>query len=182
MKTNYTIQFTGLSGAGKTTLSKAIHKYLSSNGDSIELLDGDEYRDMQKDKLTFSKEHRDININSVGILTYYLNKNSINVINATISPYKSIRDWNRQLIEKDGCNFFHIHCTCDIETLRERDTKGLYKLNDITLTGVNDPYEIPDNADMYIDTSVHSQDACVLNILLELRRQNIVPNSGTFLI
>ncbi len=143
MTTGFTIWFTGLSGAGKSTISAIIERELRERGSMVEVLDGDVVRTHLSKGLGFSKEDRDTNIRRIGWVCQVLTRNGVVAIAAAISPYRAIRDEVREQIGR----FVEVYMECPIETLAERDVKGLYKqalagkLDNFT--GVSDPYEPP---------------------------------------
>ena len=146
-KKGFTLWMTGLSGAGKTTLTTALIKKLHERGISIEVLDGDEVRTNLSKGLGFSKEDRDTNVRRIGYVSRLLSRNGVGVITAAISPYRSIRDEIRRATEADGAAFIEVYVKCPIAVLAVRDVKGLYKkalAGEIKeFTGVSDPYEEP---------------------------------------
>jgi adenylyl-sulfate kinase len=143
MTTGFTIWFTGLSGAGKSTISAIVDRELRERGLMVEVLDGDVVRTHLSKGLGFSKEDRDTNIRRIGWVCQVLTRNGVVAIAAAISPYRAIRDEVREQIGR----FVEVYMECPIETLAERDVKGLYrqalagKLDNFT--GVSDPYEPP---------------------------------------
>src|SRR5918996_51557 len=140
----FTIWFTGLSGAGKTTLAAALAAELANRGLKVEILDGDEVRTNLSKGLGFSKEDRDTNIRRIGYVAHLLTRNGVVAITAAISPYRAIRDEVRARI---GRGFVEVYAKCPLETLITRDVKGLYQralAGEIKeFTGVSDPYEEP---------------------------------------
>jgi adenylyl-sulfate kinase len=143
MTPGFTIWFTGLSGAGKSTISAIVDRELRERGYMVEVLDGDVVRTHLSKGLGFSKEDRDTNIRRIGWVCQVLTRNGVVAIAAAISPYHAIRDEVREQIGR----FVEVYMECPIETLAERDVKGLYKqalagkLDNFT--GVSDPYEPP---------------------------------------
>src|ERR1041385_8597808 len=127
MRQGFTLWFTGLSGAGKTTLTQAIVPSLRERGLPVEVLDGDEVRTNLSKGLGFSKEDRDTNIRRIGYVSRLLSRNGVGVIASAISPYRDVRDEVRQSITSDGSEFIEVYVQCPIEVLVERDVKGLYK-------------------------------------------------------
>src|SRR6187397_1603965 len=123
----FTLWMTGLSGAGKTTLTNALVKELHERGVSIEVLDGDEVRTNLSKGLGFSKEDRDTNIRRIGFVARLLARNGVVAIGAAISPYASTRDEVRAAAAKDGVQFVEVHAHATIDALAARDVKGLYK-------------------------------------------------------
>lgn len=148
----FTIWFTGLSGAGKSTVSAIVEKALRAKGLKVEVLDGDVVRTHLSKGLGFSKEDRDTNIRRIGWVCEVLSRNGVAAIAAAISPYREIRDEVRSKIP----NFVEVYMHCPVEVLAERDIKGLYKkalAGEIkNFTGVDDPYEPPLNPDVTCST------------------------------
>ncbi len=143
-----TIWFTGLSGAGKSTITGELVPMLHARGCKVEVLDGDVVRTNLSKGLGFSKEDRDINIRRIGFVCHLLSRNGVIAIAAAISPYKHVRDENRALIK----DFVEVYVSASLDTLVKRDVKGLYKkalAGEIKeFTGVSDPYEAPDNPEV----------------------------------
>src|SRR6185295_4155925 len=180
----FTLWMTGLSGAGKTTLTTQLVGELRNHGLSIEVLDGDEVRTNLSKGLGFSKEDRDTNIRRIGYVSRLLSRNGVGVITAAISPYRAIRDEVRRSIEADGALFIEVYVQCPIAVLAERDVKGLYKkalAGEIKeFTGVSDPYEEPLNPEVIVKTDSESIEESANRIIgaLEarglLRREQLV--------
>ena len=174
----FTLWMTGLSGAGKTTLTNALVKELHERRVSIEVLDGDEVRTNLSKGLGFSKEDRDTNVRRIGYVSRLLSRNGVGVITAAISPYRSIRDEIRKATEADGAAFVEVYVKCPITVLAERDVKGLYKkalAGEIKeFTGVSDPYEEPlaPAVIVYTDRETVSQSA--RRILRELEQRGLL--------
>jgi len=164
----FTIWFTGLSGAGKSTLSEAIERRLKQHGYKVEILDGDIVRTHLSKGLGFSREDRDTNIKRIGFVCSLLTRNDVICISAAISPYREAREWARKEIK----NFVEVYVKCPIDVCRKRDVKGLYKLVDegkITgFTGIDDPYEEPENPEVIIETDKETQEESVAHILARL--------------
>ncbi len=165
-----TMLFTGLSGAGKTTVSKAVVQDLKKRGYIIERLDGDVVRQHLTADLGFSKEDRDKNIRRVGYVAHLLTRNKVIVLMANIAPYRAIRDEIRQLIG----DYLEVYVKCPIEICEERDIKGLYKKAKkgeiLNFTGVNDPYEEPTNPELVLETdkeTIEESKNKVINLLIE---------------
>src|SRR5689334_22260527 len=164
----FTIWFTGLSGAGKSTLSEIIEQRLRARGRNVEILDGDVVRTHLSKGLGFSKEDRDTNIKRIAFVCGLLSRNGVICISAAISPYREAREWARTEIG----NFVEVYVKCPIEVCRERDVKGLYKLVDEGkikgFTGVDDPYEEPENPELVIETNKESVEESVNRIFAKL--------------
>jgi sulfate adenylyltransferase len=177
-KQGFTVFFTGLSGAGKSTISKVLLiRLLEIGGRPVTLLDGDIVRKNLSSELGFSKEHRDLNIRRIGFVANEITKNGGIAICAPIAPYQSIRNEVRTLIEQHG-GFILIHIATPIEICEERDRKGLYAkaregiVKDFT--GISDPYEAPHDADIEIDTSDNTPDEAAQMVLLHLEHQGYI--------
>jgi adenylylsulfate kinase len=166
--TGFTIWFTGLSGAGKSTLSSAIEERLRAIGRNVEVLDGDIVRTHLSKGLGFSREDRNTNIQRIAFVCSLLTRNGVVCIAAAISPYREARDWARNEIG----NFVEVYIKCPIDVCRQRDVKGLYKLADegkITgFTGVDDPYEEPENPELVVETDKETIEESVKRIFSKL--------------
>ena len=164
----FTIWFTGLSGAGKSTLAEALEQRLQAYGRNVEILDGDEVRTHLSKGLGFSREDRDTNIKRIAFVCGLLTRNGVACISAAISPYRETRAWAREHIG----NFVEIYVKCPLEVCRQRDVKGLYKLVDegkIThFTGVDDPYEEPEQPELVIESAKETLSESVTRILTRL--------------
>jgi adenylyl-sulfate kinase len=168
------IWFTGLSGAGKTTITDALVPELRARGERVEVLDGDVVRTNLSKGLGFSREDRDTNIARIAFVADLLARNGVTVIVAAISPYRSTRDDARALIEKNA-RFVEVHVAPPLDTCIERDVKGLYKkaiAGELKgFTGISDPYEEPLSPEARIDTSNVSVDEAVRTLLGLLERE-----------
>ena len=167
----FTIWFTGLSGAGKSTLAEVVEQRLKANGQRVEVLDGDVVRTHLSKGLGFSREDRDTNIKRIAFVCSLLTRNGVVCISAAISPYREARAWARQEIG----NFVEVYVKCSIDVCRQRDVKGLYKLVDEgkikNFTGVDDPYEEPEQPELVIETdkeTVQKSVDCIFSKLVEL--------------
>jgi len=156
--------FTGLSGAGKSTIAEALAPALRARGRRVEILDGDVVRTHLSRGLTFSREDRDTNVQRIGFVAHLLQRNGALVITAAISPFRATRDWVRALTP----DFFEIHVATPLEVCEQRDVKGLYKkarAGEIPLfTGVSDPYEPPLSPEITLPTQELSVDQSVARI------------------
>ena len=181
----FTVWFTGLSGAGKTTLAQALVGELGRQGLRLEVLDGDEVRTNLSKGLGFSKEDRDTNIRRIGYVSRLLARNGVGVIAAAISPYRSVRDEVRQAIEAEGAVFVEVFVKCPIDVLAERDVKGLYKkalAGEIKkFTGVSDPYEEPFDPEVVIETDREGIAASATKMIQALEKRLLLPVSYTML-
>ena len=168
MQKGVTIWLTGLSGAGKTTISKMLEEKVKKYRNNVEILDGDIIRENLSKGLTFSKEDRDTNIRRIGFVAHLLTRNNVVVIIAAISPYKSVRDENKKLIK----NFVEVHVNASVEECARRDVKGLYKkafAGEIKeFTGVSDPYEAPENPEVVCDTENETVEESANKIIVKL--------------
>ncbi|HEV2757359.1 MAG TPA: adenylyl-sulfate kinase [Actinomycetota bacterium] len=166
------IWFTGLSGSGKTTIAHKVEEILLDADVPIEILDGDVVRENLSKGLGFSKEDRDTNIRRIAFVAHLLQRNGTFVITAAISPYREIRDEARAMIK----DFVEVYADAPIEVCEERDVKGLYakaRAGEIKgFTGVDDPYEAPENAEVVCDTAnetVEQSAQKVIDKLVELK-------------
>ena len=152
-----TVFLTGLSGAGKSTIADALVAGLEAEGRPVTVLDGDVVRTHLSSELTFSREHRDLNIRRIGWVAGEIVKHGGTVVVAAIAPYEEARQEARTLVEKHG-RFLLVHVATPLEVCEQRDVKGLYakaRAGQIPeFTGVSDPYEPPSRAEVVIDTSV----------------------------
>ncbi|HJZ45513.1 MAG TPA: adenylyl-sulfate kinase [Roseiflexaceae bacterium] len=167
--TGFTIWFTGLSGAGKSTISAIVERELRALGCKVEVLDGDIVRTQLSKGLGFSKEDRDTNIRRIGWVCEVLSRNDVTAIAAAISPYRAVRDEIRERIP----NFFEVFVDVPLEVAIQRDTKGLYKkalAGEIKgFTGVDDPYEPPLDPELVIRTDTETPEQSASRILSALR-------------
>ncbi|KAM9994061.1 hypothetical protein ACTFIZ_012023 [Dictyostelium cf. discoideum] len=177
-KQGFTVFFTGFSGSGKSTIANALNEALLEDGSrSITLLDGDVVRTFLSSELGFSKEHRDLNIKRIGFVASEISKAGGIAICAPIAPYSGARKFARDLITPNG-GFIEIHISTPIETCEKRDRKGLYaKVRSGQLkgfTGIDDPYETPENPELRIDTTHTSVKDAILLILNHLRTEGYI--------
>ena len=171
----FTLWFTGLSGAGKSTLAQFLTPVLVKRGCKVEVLDGDEVRENLSKGLGFSKEDRDTNIRRIGYVANLLSRNGVAAITAAISPYRAIRD---EVRKNAKAPFVEVYVTAELDVLEERDTKGLYKKARAGIiknfTGISDPYEDPENAEVTVDTGTESIEQSAEKILAFLRSNGLI--------
>lgn len=177
----FTLWFTGLPSAGKSTLAHLVAQELQQRGRSVEVLDGDLVRQRLGKGLGFSKEDRDENIRRIGLVCRLLSRHGVAAIAAAISPYRAVRDEVRAAI----CDFVEVYVKASLETCIRRDCKGLYKkalAGDIeNFTGVDDPYEPPFNAELTIETEKETPQQSVACIMAKLQELGYVePAPGPF--
>src|ERR687887_644753 len=159
---------TGLPGSGKTTIAKALYPKLKELAFKVELLDGDTVRKELSPELGFTKQDRETHARRVVYLCKLLSRNGIISIVCLISPYREFRRYARAEINTDN-NFYEVYVKCSLETCIRRDPKGLYKkalLGEIKdLTGLQDPYEEPENPEIIVNTERQSLEECI-NVIL----------------
>ncbi len=168
MDKGFILWFTGLSGSGKTTISKALELELKGRGCKVEILDGDVVRTNLSKGLGFSKEDRDTNIRRIGFVANLLSRNGIVAITAAISPYRAVRDEIRAM----ETNFVEVYVKAPLEVCEARDVKGLYakaRAGEIKgFTGVDDAYEEPLNPEIICYTERESVEDSVKKVLSKL--------------
>lgn len=170
-----TLWFTGLSGAGKTTVSQGVELELKKRGCPVEVLDGDVVRTHLSQGLGFSKEDRDINVHRIGFVASLLSRHQVIVIVSAISPYRETREKVRQMTE----NFVEVYVKASLETCEDRDVKGLYakarsgKIKGFT--GIDDPYEEPINPEIICNTEQESIDESVVKVIHYLEKMGYIP-------
>lgn len=178
----FTIFFTGLSGAGKSTIANVLRvKLLEMGGRPVTLLDGDIVRKHLSSELGFSREHRDINIRRIGFVASEITKNGGVAICAPIAPYDVVRKELRAMIQPLG-GFVLVHLSTPLAICESRDRKGLYAKARTGLipqfTGVSDPYEAPGDAEVVIDTTDLTPEEAAQEIFLHLQRQGFIGVNG----
>ena len=171
-----TLWFTGLSGAGKSTIAQIVESELRERGYKVEVLDGDVVRTNLSKGLGFSKEDRDTNIRRIAFVADLLSRNGVVAITAAISPYREIRDEARELM---GDRFIEIYVKASVEECARRDVKGLYEkamrgeLKEFT--GVSDPYEEPLDPELVCDTETESPEESAAKVIAFLEARVKVP-------
>jgi adenylyl-sulfate kinase len=178
----FILWFTGLSGAGKSTISERLVAIFRERGYKVELLDGDEIRTHLSKGLGFSKEDRDTNIRRIGWVARVLARNGVIAITAAISPYAEIRNEIRGTVEDEGrAKFVEVYAYAPLEALVERDVKGLYKkalAGEIkNFTGVSDPYEAPESPEVTAYTSTETVEESAERILKYLAERGLIDNA-----
>ena len=174
----FTVFFTGFSGSGKSTIANALMvKLMEMGGRPVTLLDGDIVRKNLSSELGFSKEHRDLNIRRIGYVASEITKNGGIAICAPIAPYATTRRAVREDIEAFGA-FVEVHVSTSIEECERRDRKGLYKLaregKIKEFTGISDPYDVPANPEIVLDTENVEVDHCAHQVILTLEQMGLV--------
>ena len=171
----FTVWFTGLSGAGKTTIAQALDAELRGRGLRVESLDGDVVRTNLSKGLGFSKEDRDTNILRIGFVSHLLSRNGVAVIASAISPYRDVRNQVRAQIG----DFVEVFVRCPLDELVKRDVKGLYEKalrGEIeNFTGVSDPYEEPLKPEVVLETDRESEAESLAKVLAALEAHGYVP-------
>jgi sulfate adenylyltransferase len=183
----FTVFFTGLSGSGKSTVANVlVARLLERGGRPVTLLDGDVVRKHLSSELGFSKEHRDINIRRIGYVASEITKNGGIAICAPIAPYQAVRDEVRAMVAPLG-GFVLVAVATSLEVCEARDRKGLYakaRAGILTeFTGISDPYEVPTDAEIVIDTARLSAGEAADEIIDYLEREGFIhpehPEEGT---
>lgn len=173
-KRGVTLWFTGLSGAGKTTVTRILANILEERGYKIERLDGDTVRESLTADLGFSKEDRNINNKRMTFVAKLLTRNGVIVMVAAISPYREARNYARTEIR----DFIEVFVKCPVEVCEERDVKGLYekaRKGEIeNFTGVSDPYEDPVKPDIILETNKEKPEESAMKVVRKLEELRYV--------
>ncbi|WP_457642991.1 adenylyl-sulfate kinase [Persephonella sp.] len=171
---SFILWFTGLSGSGKSTIAHAVEEKLFEMGVHTYVLDGDNIRTGLNKDLGFSAEDREENIRRIGEVAKLFVDAGIVVLSAFISPYRKDRQFVRNLVEKD--EFVEIYVKCPLEVCELRDVKGLYKKARQGIiknfTGIDDPYEEPENPEIVLETDRETIEECVEKIINYLAQNN----------
>ncbi|MEA5580235.1 adenylyl-sulfate kinase [Nodularia harveyana UHCC-0300] len=166
----FTLWFTGLSGAGKTTISQGVASHLKTRGFPVEILDGDVVRTHLSQGLGFSKEDRDINVRRIGFVASLLSRHQVIVIVSAISPYQKTREEVREMTK----NFVEVYVKASLDTCEKRDVKGLYakaRNGEIKqFTGIDDPYEEPVNPEIICNTEDETVDKSITKVMSYLKQ------------
>jgi sulfate adenylyltransferase len=177
-KQGFTVFLTGFSGSGKSTIANALMvKLMEMGGRPVTLLDGDIVRKNLSSELGFSKEHRDLNIRRIGYVASEITKNGGIAICAPIAPYATTRRAVREDVEQFGA-FVEVHVATSIEECERRDRKGLYKLARAgkikEFTGISDPYDLPENPELRLETESVPVDNCAHQVILKLEQMGLI--------
>ena len=167
--TGVTLWLTGLPSAGKTTLALALADVLRARGVDVEILDGDQVRTQLSAGLGFTRQDRETQVTRIGFVAELLARHGVTVLVPVIAPYADARARVRAHHAEHGTALLEVHLTTPLQVCAERDVKGLYAKafrGEIrSMTGVDDPYEVPLDPDLRIDTSAADRDASVAQLL-----------------
>src|SRR5215510_1284945 len=176
-QSGFVVWFTGLSGAGKTTVARLLEQRLRASGERVEVLDGDVVRTRLSKGLGFSKEDRDENVRRIAFVCELLARHGVIAIVAAVSPYRSVRDEARARIP----NFVEVYVECPLDVLIERDTKGLYRkalAGEIQqFTGVSDPYEPPLAPEIVLHSALETVEQSVEKVWTALEGLGLIRGS-----
>ncbi|MDY6778861.1 MAG: adenylyl-sulfate kinase [Candidatus Nanohaloarchaea archaeon] len=184
-RNGFTLWFTGLPSSGKSTIAKRVEEELRGRGIEMHNLDGDNVRKKLHPDLGFTEQERATNNRRVSFIARLLNEHNIGVIVAAVSPFQDARENARDEIEEAG-SFIEIFTECPVEVCKERDPKGLYEQAEQgqidNFTGVNHPYEAPDNPEITVNTAEQSPEECVQHVLNRLEDLGVLeerdPHTG----
>jgi len=173
-----TVWLTGLPSAGKTTLALALADVLIERGADVEILDGDQVRTYLSTGLGFSRADRETQVTRIGFVAELLARHGVIVLVPVIAPFADARDKVRAQHDQHGSTLLQVHLSTPVEVCAERDVKGLYakayRGEISSMTGVDDPYEIPENPDLRIDTAATDLDSSVAALLQLLTERGLV--------
>jgi len=177
MEKGFTVWFTGVPAAGKSTIAKEVEKILRSRGLKVENLDADEVRQNLSPDLKWSKADRDLNTKRLTFMAKLLSRNGVAVLIAAAASYREFRDRARRELD----NFVEVWVKCSLEECKRRDPKGLYargergEVNDIE--GWHQPYEEPLNPELVLETEKYSVDECVAQVIAKLEELGYLPSA-----
>ncbi len=175
--------FTGLSGAGKSTLAARLSELLAERGRCVEVLDGDLVRRHLSQGLGFTKDDRDMNVRRIGFVANLLARSGCCAITAAISPYESVRQEIRGMIDTERSEFVEVFVNAPLSVVEERDTKGLYakaRSGEIkNFTGVSDPYEEPSHPEVVVYTGDETVEESAAKVLRFLEQRGFVAAPST---
>ena len=173
-----TVWLTGLPSAGKTTLALALADVLIDRGADVEILDGDQVRTHLSTGLGFSRADRETQVTRIGFVAELLARHGVIVLVPVIAPFADARDKVRAHHDQHGSTLLQVHLSTPVQVCAERDVKGLYakayRGEISSMTGVDDPYEIPENPDLRIDTAATDLDSSVAALLQLLSERGLV--------
>lgn len=173
-KKGFVLWFSGLSGSGKSTVSEGVLAILEDKLDKVELLDGDLVRNWLTKDLWFSREDRQKNLERVTFVAKMLSRNDVGVISAFISPYRQ----DRHFVKDNVTNFIEVYVNAPLETCEDRDVKGLYakaRTGEIkNFTGISDPYEEPEKADIVLHTDKESSEESIEKVVSYLENNGFL--------
>jgi adenylylsulfate kinase len=172
-----TVWLTGLPSAGKTTLALALADVLIDRGADVEILDGDQVRTHLSTGLGFSRADRETQVTRIGFVAELLARHGVIVLVPVIAPFADARDKVRAHHDQHGSTLLQIHLSTPVEVCAERDVKGLYakayRGEISSMTGVDDPYEVPEHPDLRIDTAATDLDSSVTALLQLLTERGL---------
>ena len=171
----FVLWLTGLSGSGKSSIAKKLAQELKERSCLVEVLDGDVVRTNLSKGLSYSREDRNTNIRRIGFVANLLSRNGVATIVAAISPYQE----TRENLRTTTTNFIEVFVNAPLDVCEARDVKGLYAMaraGEIrAFTGIDDPYEAPQNPDIICYTSEETLEESVTKILTELEQRDYIP-------
>ncbi|MCS7366139.1 MAG: adenylyl-sulfate kinase [archaeon GB-1867-035] len=174
MNKGFVVWITGLPGSGKTTIARGVAEKLRQKGLKVELLDGDEVRRWLSPEAGFTREDRTRHLIRVAHVAKLLARNGVIVIASFVSPYRDVRRKAREIVEGEGIPFIEVYVECSLEECIRRDPKGLYKRalrGEIKhMTGIDDPYESPENPEVKVNTEKYSANENIRRVMREIEK------------
>jgi len=174
MNKGFVVWITGLPGSGKTTIARGVAEKLRQKGLKVELLDGDEVRRWLSPEAGFTREDRTRHLIRVAHVAKLLARNGVIVIASFVSPYRDVRRKAREIVEGEGIPFIEVYVECSLEECIRRDPKGLYKRalrGEIKhMTGIDDPYESPENPEVKVNTEKYSVNENIRRVMREIEK------------